>query len=453
MDILPVWTKVQKIIEGKIGLTATQTWFSPVKPSIRGVDTLVLEMPDNFFKDWFNQHYLGLVEETLKDIAPTFQISLAVAATIPSDKKSPPITPLVNSTGSPNIEAKPKPAQTAKTPYMNPRYSFNNFVVGPSNRFAHAAALAIVDAPAKAYNPLSIYGGVGLGKTHLMQAICLGIYNKNPKAKIFYTTSERFTNELINAIQHHSTSSFRAKYRNVDILLIDDIQFIAGKESTQEEFFNTFNALYDTHKQIIFSSDRPTKEIPNLQERLVSRFGWGLVTDIQPPDYETRVAILKKKLEREPVKVPDEVVLFIAERVKTNIRELEGALIRVVAYSSLEEKPVSLSLAQEILKDMLRETKKIITIELVQRSVAEFFNLSVSDLKNKKRNKNIVLPRQIAMYLARQLTNLSFPDIGDAFGGKDHTTVLYACNKIKQLINKDTKVLDFINKLTTDIKL
>ncbi|MDP1853651.1 MAG: chromosomal replication initiator protein DnaA [Candidatus Omnitrophota bacterium] len=442
MDIYPIWSRAQKIIEEKVGTVVKQTWFDPIKARLEHPHTLILEMPDVFFKGWFERHYSSLLREILNGIEPGLNISLSVIPEAggqqPAQTQNPPqarsITPTIN------------------LPHINPRYSFENFIVGSSNRFAHAAALAIVDAPAKAYNPLSIYGGVGLGKTHLMQAICLASFKRNPKIKISYTTSECFTNELIEAIRGHSTNAFRAKYRNVDILLIDDIQFIAGKESTQEEFFHTFNALYDNHKQIIMSSDRPSKEIPNLQERLISRFSWGLVTDIQPPDFETRAAILRKKIELEPFKVPDEVISFIAEHIKTNIRELEGALIRVVAYSSLEERAISLHLAREVLKDMLKETKKTVTIELIQRSVADFFSLSVGELKNKKRNKQFVLPRQIAMYLTRELTNHSLPDIGEAFSGKDHTTVLYACNKIKREIKEDKKISDIIDKLSTDIK-
>jgi chromosomal replication initiator protein len=294
---------------------------------------------------------------------------------------------------------------------------------------------------------------VGLGKTHLMQAICHYIKTRaQGNVKICYITSERFTNELIDAIQHHSTSAFRQKYRNnIDVLVIDDINFIAGKESTQEEFFHTFNTLYDAHKQIILSSDRPPKEIANLQDRLVSRFSWGLTTDIQPPDLETRIAILKKKIERESVTVPDDVIFFIAQLIKTNIRELEGALIRTIAYSLLEEKPVTLELAKEVLKDLLKEPKKLLTVDFIQRCVAEEFSVSLQDLKIKRRNKNIVLPRQIAMYLSRELTDLSLPEIGGFFGGKDHTTVLYSYKKIKGEIivnevlkNKIEKVIRII---------
>jgi chromosomal replication initiator protein len=321
-------------------------------------------------------------------------------------------------------------------------------VVGPSNRHTHAYCLAVAQSPAKNYNPLFIYGGVGLGKTHLMQAICHFAKNNNPaKPKAFYTTSELVTNELIYAIQHHSTNAFRQKYRNVDILLIDDVHFFAGKESTQEEFFHTFNTLYDAHKQIVVSSDQPPKEIAKLQERLISRFSWGLTTDIQPPDLETRVAILRKKSEREPVVVPDEVIFFIAQLIKTNIRELEGALIRTVAYSLLEEKPITLDLTKEVLRDLLKEPKKLITVDFIQRCVAEEFGISLHDFKTKRRHKNIVLPRQIAMYLSRELTDLSLPEIGDFFGGKDHTTVLHSYNKIKEGLKNNQRLVDKVDRV------
>jgi chromosomal replication initiator protein len=281
-----------------------------------------------------------------------------------------------------------------------------------------------------------------------MQAITQQLQKTHPQTKHCYISSEQFTNELINAIRHRSTADFRQKYRNIDVLLIDDIHFIAGKESTQEEFFHTFNTLHDNRKQIIISSDRPPKEISNLEERLISRFAWGLITDIQPPDFETRVAILRKKLELESVSVPSEVIYFIAEQIKTNIRELEGALIRVVAFSLLEEKPISLPMAKTVLKDMVKETVKTISIEMVQKTVCEFFKINIGDLKNKGRSKNVVLPRQIAMYLTRQLTPHSLPEIGQAFGGKDHTTVLHSCKKINQDINNQAEIKKIIQQLT-----
>ncbi|MCK4881965.1 MAG: chromosomal replication initiator protein DnaA, partial [Candidatus Omnitrophica bacterium] len=314
--------------------------------------------------------------------------------------------------------------------------------------------LAVAESPARAYNPLFIYGPVGLGKTHLIQAITHKLSRLHPKLKFCYMSSERFTNELIDAIRHRSTSQFRSKYREIDVLLIDDIQFIAGKESTQEEFFHTFNNLHNNRKQIIITSDRPPKDIANLEERLSSRFAWGLITDIHPPDFETRVAILKKKVEHEPVHVPDAVIHFIAEQIHTNIRELEGALIRVVAYSLLDEGPITLEMAKTILKDMVTETSKKISIDIIQKTVCEFFNVSLSELRANKRHKNIVLPRQVAMYLSRKLTNKSFPEIGNAFGGKDHTTAMYSFKKIEKEIDSATgeELKKAIRELTTVLK-
>jgi chromosomal replication initiator protein len=438
-----IWQAIQGKIRERLGTTTYETWFASIVAKTKEPDLLILEVPDEFFKKWVLEHYL----ETLQDILKTesgqpMHIEFVV---------NPKILEKATQSKLQDFEEgfKDRSSQSA---ILNPRFTFDAFVVGPSNRFAHAASLAIVESPAKAYNPFFIWGGVGLGKTHLMQSIANELIQKNPKIKHCYMTSERFTNELIDAIRHRSTQRFRQKYREIDVLLIDDIHFIAGKESTQEEFFHTFNALYDSHKQIVISSDRPPKEIPNLEERLISRFGWGLVTDIQPPDFETRVAILKKKVEREPVQVPEDVIFYIAQQIKTNIRELEGALIRVVAYSLLEERSITLDIAKNVLGDMVKETKRNITIDLIQRRVADYFNLSMQDLKTKRRNKNIVLPRQIAMYLSRELTAFSLPEIGASFGGKDHTTVLHSWNKIKNGILGDAQLKDTVNKIITELK-
>ena len=440
-NILTIWSKAEREIRSKIGTEAFRTWFHSIGIKEKAPDTLLIEAPDEFFKNWFIEHYLVLIQDSLKNLSSSnIQIEFEVNPTIVK-KEEPP------GTFERIFRKQPKISEPT-----NPRFTFESFVIGPSNRFAHAYCLAVADSPAKTYNPLFIYGGVGLGKTHLMQAVAHRLQEKNANFKSCYMTSETFTNELIGAIQNRSTQKFRDKYRTVDMLLIDDIHFIAGKEATQEEFFHTFNRLHDDHKQIIISSDRTPREISNLEERLVSRFGWGLITDIQPPDLETRIAILKKKIEREPIKVPDEVIYFIAQQIKTNIRELEGALIRVVAYSLLEEKEISLAMAQDILKDMVTETKKNITINGIQRNVADFFELSLQDLKTKRRNKTIVLPRQIAMYLSRELTNQSLPEIGELFGGKDHTTVLHAWNKIKGALPKDQDLKNSVEKIIYNIK-
>jgi len=437
------WEEVLSDLKTKLGETVYTTWIAPLKFSSQDNQNISLEAPDQFFKDWVEKHYFGLIQETAKlKGLDNLLIKLTVSST--------PDNSVVLDTA---FETNIKNATGTNFLNLNSRYTFENFVVGGANRHAHAYSLAVANGPAKTYNPLFIYGGVGLGKTHLIQAICHQIKNNSPAGtKICYVSSEKFTNELIDAIVHRSTSAFRQKYRNLDVLVIDDIHFIAGKESTQEEFFHTFNTLYDAHKQIVFSSDRPPKEITNLQERLVSRFGWGLATDIQPPDLETRVAILKKKIEREPVNVPDDVIFFIAQLIKTNIRELEGALIRTIAYSLLEEAPVSLQLTKEVLKDLLREPTKLITIDFIQRCVVEEFGISLQDLKTKRRNKQVVFPRQIAMYLSRELTELSLPEIGELFGGKDHTTVLHSYKKIKESLANNPDLKERVEKVIHIIK-
>jgi len=339
------------------------------------------------------------------------------------------------------------PRESVPDSVLNSRYTFSEFIVGPSNRFAHAAALAISESPAKVYNPLFIHGGVGLGKTHLMQALGHRIREKFPQAKCLYLSSERFTNQLISAIQNRSMASFRDRFRSVDVLLVDDIQFIGGKEATQEAFFHMFNALYDAHKQIVLSSDRPPKELRGVEERLVSRFEWGLVADVQPPDLETRVAIVRKKAETQGCSVPDPVTLFVAERVTSNIRELEGALNRVIAYSVLTGRIISLSMAQEVLKGVVAETARAVTIDKIQKVVATHFNLSQAELRGKRRSKEISLPRQMAMTLCRELTDASLPAIGEAFGGRDHTTVLYACRKIAKEVARGSQIKDLLSCL------
>ncbi len=438
MTLLDVWQKAQPSIKTAIGEMSYDTWFSNLKAVDRG-GSITLQAPDEFFKNWIVEHYAATIQRCLtNEGAGIVSVDFEVNAEILKGPTQEKLNRLER-----HFDAGPDKGHN-----VNPRFLFDNFVVGPSNRFAFAAAQAVAESPAKAYNPLFIYGPVGLGKTHLMQAITQEVQSRHPNLKICYISSEKFTNELINAIRHRSGEAFRQKYRNIDVLLIDDIHFIAGKESTQEEFFHTFNALHDARKQIIICSDRPPKEIANLEERLVSRFAWGLITDIQPPDYETRVAILKKKLELESVRVPDDVVTFIAAEIKTNIRELEGAMIRVVAYSLLEEKPITLQVAKNVLKDMVRETVKTISVEMVQKEVASYFNIHVADLKTKKRHKNIILPRQVAMYLARKLTTHSLPEIGGAFGGKDHTTILHAFKKIEAELNTNLETKKIVDHLS-----
>ena len=445
--VVKVWQDCLPKLKELLGQTVFQTWIFPLilqEEKSQQLGELVLEAPDPFFKNWVLRNYLSTIQDILKTSLPQELITLKVRVVSKSESAD---QDLKLNAFQDRWLGKEK-----EEVVLNPRFTFENFVVGPCNRFAHAASMAVAESPARAYNPLFIYGGVGLGKTHLLQAICHYVRTQNKSINICYLSSERFTNELINAIQHHSTSTFRQKYRNVDILLIDDIHFIAGKESTQEEFFHTFNTLYDAHKQIIISSDRSPREIPKLEERLISRFSWGLITDIQPPDFETRVAILKKKIEKEPVHIPDEVIFFIAQIIKTNIRELEGALIRVVACSLLEEKQITLDLTKEILKDCIQQVTKPVDFQKIQECVANEFNIPLMELKTRRRSKNIVLSRQVAMYLSRKLTDASLPEIARVFGGKDHTTVLYAYNKIESELKKNDNLKQRVDKITQSLK-
>lgn len=438
-----IWKNCKENLKKTLGDISFDTWIAPLNFKNLETGILTLEAPDNFFQNWIETNYLSQIKLSLKDLT---QKDYEVRFEVNPGLLKPKTNKAFKSVEKTFQEA---PLDSLK---LNPRYTFDNFIVGSSNRMAHAASVAVADAPAKSYNPLFIYGGSGLGKTHLMQAIAQGILDKNPQAKVKYSSSEKFTNELIMAIQTRSTEKFRQKYRNNDVILIDDIHFLAGKEASQEEFFHTFNVLYDYHKQIIISSDRHPKEIPKLEERLVTRFSWGLVVDIQPPDYETRVAILKKKLEKDPVKINDDVIFFIAKNISTNIRELEGALVRIIAYSLIEDKPISLEMAKEILKDMVKEIYKRVTPEFILEKVSNYFNVSIDDLKKGKRNKNLVIPRQILMYLVRELTTLSLPEIGAVLGAKHHTTILYASKKVKEDLKTDQKLKLVIQEITQEIK-
>jgi len=441
-----VWQNIQADIKNTIGTSAYESWFSSINVKEEG-GGLLLETPDDFFKTWIEDHYLATIRQVL---AERYSEPMLVSVTVGPGLAKEISRATVAQSAAPATDEKEKDPRTALS--LTARFSFDNFVIGPSNHFAFAACKAVAESPAKSYNPLFLYSQVGLGKTHLMQSVAHEIKKRFPEKKCVYLSSEFFTNELIDSIKNRTTTQFRQKYRNIDVILIDDIHFIAGKEATQEEFFHTFNALHNSHKQIVISSDRPPKEIANLEERLVSRFTWGLIADIQPPDFETRVAILRKKLEREPVNVPEEVIFFIAEQIKTNIRELEGALIRVVAYSMLEERPVGLETAKAVLKDMVQETAKVISVDTIQKEVARFFDLSLTELKSKKRSKNIIIPRQISMYLARKLTNLSLPEIGGFFGGKDHTTILHAYRKIEKELDENVELKKQIDRIITFIK-
>nr|WP_170005852.1 chromosomal replication initiator protein DnaA [Bacillus fonticola] len=432
-----LWGQVLAKIQKKISKPSFETWLKFTKGYSIHETHIVVEAPNEFARDWLDGHYTGMIGNIIQEL--TGEV-LDVKFIIPQTEKETD----TDITLPPKKVKKPmKTSAQSEHPrhMLNNKYIFDTFVIGSGNRFAHAASLAVAEAPAKAYNPLFIYGGVGLGKTHLMHAIGHYVLEHKRDAKVVYLSSEKFTNEFINSIRDNKTVEFRNKYRNVDVLLIDDIQFLAGKEQTQEEFFHTFNTLHDESKQIVISSDRPPKEIPTLEDRLRSRFEWGLITDITPPDLETRIAILRKKAKAEGLDIPNEVMLYIANQIDSNIRELEGALIRVVAYSSLINKDINPDLAAEALKDIIPSAKpKVITIADIQRIVGEFFTVKLEDFVAKKRTKSVAYPRQIAMYLSREMTDFSLPKIGEEFGGRDHTTVIHAHEKISRLLNTDTQL-------------
>ncbi len=445
-ELKELWEKTLNIIKGELSEVSFNTWIKSCEPISMSSDTIKISVPNAFTQEILEKRYKDLVANSIKAIcSKLYTIQFLIASEIQNTEEE---IKDKNQKGRLNDDKKIIVNDEMNT-NLNPKYTFDSFVIGNSNRFAHAASLAVAESPAKAYNPLFIYGGVGLGKTHLMHAIGHYVLQNNKNAKVVYVSSEKFTNELINAIKDDKNEDFRNKYRNVDVLLIDDIQFIAGKERTQEEFFHTFNALHDANKQIILSSDRPPKEIPTLEDRLRSRFEWGLIADIQVPDFETRMAILKKKADVEKLNVANEVMVYIATKIKSNIRELEGALIRIVAYSSLTNREITVDLASEALKDIIsKKQSKHITIEIIQDVVANYFNLRVEDLKSQRRTRNVSYPRQIAMYLSRKLTDMSLPKIGEEFGGRDHTTVIHAYEKISDNLNRDESLQHTIDDIT-----
>lgn len=450
-----VWDEVLTIMSTELAQRSFDAWLKNSRPVRLEGNTLYVEFPNEFTKDWVEARYVNPLHKTLRQVVNRdwdikFIIPQGVKSlTTPGAQETstvPPypveVTPLVGEVAPPQREVAPPSS------ILNPRYTFDSFVVGNSNRFAHAASLAVAEGPSKAYNPLFLYGGVGLGKTHLMHAIGHYALEQNPNISVVYVTSETFTNDLISAIGKKSMIDFRNKYRNVDILLVDDIQFVAGKESTQEEFFHTFNALYEANRQIIISSDRPPKDIPTLEERLRSRFEWGLITDIQPPDLETRIAILRKKATIDDLVVSQDVLTFIATHIQSNIRELEGALVRATAFANLENKPLNPEVVAEALKDIIKTpAQKPITIESIQEVVADHFGIKVTEMKSKRRTRNITFPRQIAMYLTRELTDSSLPEIGTAFGGRDHTTVMHAYEKIQGELKLDPSLQSTVKEL------
>ncbi len=422
------WNQILERVRAKVNTHSYNTWFRPTRFISEDPSSISVRVPNSWFAEWLRTNYNGIIQNVLKDLKRS-GLSVQFLPEGPAMKK----TALLRKNPEPAVG--PGHLQ----PRLNTRYTFDNFVVSSCNQFSHAAAMAVADQPTHSYNPLYIYGGVGLGKTHLMQAIGNRVRVQNPAARMVYLSSEQFMNELINSIRFEKALDFKAKYRNIDILLIDDIQFLAGKERTQEEFFHTFNALYDGGKQIVLTSDVPPRDIPTLEERLRSRFEWGLIADIQPPDLETKVAIILKKAEAEQANVPDDVSLLIASNCKSNIRELEGALIRVIAYASMTGREIDLDLARETLKEFLAPNSPAVTLEQIQRVICNYYNLKNNEIKSRNNSQRIAFPRQIAMYLCKQLTNCSLPEIGRQFGGKHHSTVIHAIQKIELRKKKDSE--------------
>ncbi len=447
MPAIELWNRCLSALSEKVNQKSFDIWLKPLKALRLKENFLEIEVPNKFFKDWISENYLSIIREILQQITKksiSLTLSLREGKEDVQEEKEV-ITKERRPSDKPHRQA-------LKEDGLNPSYTFQAFVVGSCNQFAHAAALAVANLPAKNYNPLFIYGGVGLGKTHLVNAIGNQIVEKDPSAKVSYLSSEKFTNELINCLRYEKMTDFRNKYRTKDVLLVDDIQFLGGKERTQEEFFHTFNALYDSNKQIVITSDKLPKDIPGLEERLRSRISWGLIADIQPPDIETKVAILCKKAELYNISLSNDVGLFLAAQLGSNIRELEGALTRLRAYSSLTGQEITSSMAKEILRDILSDRQKTITVENIQRIVANFYNIKVLDLKSSKKLKIYANPRQVAMYLCRVMTKASFPEIGAKFGGKDHSTVIHAFRQIEKKLLEDRDLKNVLDSLKNELQ-
>jgi chromosomal replication initiator protein len=439
-----IWSMAQQLLRTMLNTDIYNLWFMPIRAGALQNDVITLQVSDDFCEVWLKENYLGLIRDVLMQASGQalnvkFQVGPVAAQPVPEPaaKNKKTDTEQVERTLAANREL-----------VLNPRNTFETFVVGETNNHAHAAAMAVAQAPGKSYNPLFLYGGVGLGKTHLLHAIGQYVTGHKKNARVAYVSSEKFTNEYIDAIQNSQIARFRKKYRQTDVLLIDDIQFLAGKERIQEEFFHTFNALHEAHKQIVLTCDRPANEIQNLEHRLVSRFEWGLVTDMQPPDVETRIAILRKKAAAMGVELPDEILNFLGHRIRTNIRRLEGALIRVASYASLTGKKLNLEIVESLLREVLHEEGRFtINIDVIQKKVAEHFDIRLADMTSKRRPENIAFPRQIAMFLARQMTESSLNTIGEAFGGRDHGTVLHACRLVKDRMSVDSNVRQVVSYL------
>jgi len=437
-----LWTQAVAEIKERIGRQNYETWIKPIGFISRNKNEICLDVPNKFFRDWLTEHYLVQIQDILSTLAKH-----DVKVVFEINEKT-------NRQANPEKGVKREERERVQKSNSNlvPKYTFQNFVVGASNQFAHAACVAVANQPGEHYNPLFIYGGVGLGKTHLVNAIGHQSAQRSG-LKVVYLSSESFMNELIGSLRRDKMDEFKKKFRNVDILILDDVQFIAGKERTQEEFFHTFNSLYESHKQIVITSDKFPKEIPGIEDRLRNRFEWGLIADIQPPDMETRVAILQKKAENEGVQLPHDVAFFLASNIDSNVRELEGSLTRLGAFSSLTKATITVELAKDVLKNTLKNAQQEITVENIQKTICDYFNLKIGDLKAKRRTQNIALPRQVAMYLCRKYTETSFPAIGDKFGGRDHSTVIHASKTIERKIKEDPHMQTTIEKLERNLNI
>ena len=431
MSVDTVWQEALQYIQGKVPRQVYDTWFIPTRLDRIENSTAHIGVPNKFFGDWLHTHYAPLLVEAVSSARGGGNVSVSfVVSQKPSSRLIEPQAVSTPSKASGQMKSR-------RGIQLNPKYTFENFVVGAGNQFAHAACMAVSEQPGKTYNPLFIYGGVGLGKTHLLNAIGNHVAERTD-LRIAYLTTEQFTNEVINSIRYDKMTDLRKRYRHIDMLMIDDIQFLVGKERTQEEFFHTFNSLYEGHKQIVLSSDRFPKDMPDIEERLRSRFEWGLIADLQPPDVETRIAILRKKSEDEGITLPEDVIQFLAGAMKSNIRELEGSLVRLGAYASLTGQVITLDMAKNVLRDLIGDKKKIVAMDDIQEAVCAQFHVKMSELKSRRRSKTLVHPRQIAMYLCRELTDASYPEIGRQFGGKDHTTIIHACRQVSKAKEADT---------------
>ncbi len=443
MTIDEIWNKSLSKIEGKVGNSIFDLWFKPIRLFNLKDETATLEIPNRFFKEWIEDSYPNLLKESI-EIVVGYPVALRYKI---EEKQQNNQRKIIEKLENRRIKL------ASKGIYLNPKYTFQNFITGNSNQFAHAAAIAVAESPGKTYNPLFIYGGVGLGKTHLMNAIGNKVLDSRGDVSVLYVSSEQFTNEVVSSLRHDKMTELKEKYRNLDLLLLDDVQFIAKKTATQEEFFYTFNALYEKQKQIVISCDRPPREISEVTDRLRSRFNMGLIADIQPPDIETKLAIIYKKAEMMALKkIPEEVANFLASKIRSNIRELEGCLIRIAAQASLTGEEINLETTKKVLKDIIHDDERPVTVEVVQKIVCDFYNISLADIKAKRRTKDIALPRQVAMYLSKQVTGSSLSDIGKHFGGKDHATVIYACKQIEERRAKDETFNRMIDNLLTKIK-